>query len=202
MATPHKTLITATSRSGTTFTTCVLKGLGLSATHESVYPLNGKAGKWPDQDHIEVSWGGPLHMPWPEDLFVIHLIRRPMDVITSLHGGLIRTNKRTNYSRVWERVAKPEQEYNDIDYAAWHYLTWHDKIVERRDAWARLDSDHFYSLIGHFPKRRIRRAQDGCQGRRNQARSPDTRPVLQIHDLRPEFAGRVSALTDLYGYRQ
>ena len=86
----NKYAILATTRCGTTWTHQTLYHYGISTTHEKIYVPKHRVMDpmpWPDKLHVDVSWGGPYHLPFDSDVFIIHQVRHPLRAIASLMKG-------------------------------------------------------------------------------------------------------------------
>jgi hypothetical protein len=80
-------VVTGCPRSGTKYTTEVLRSLGFKAGHEQCFtPIkHAIAGS---MNEIEASWMAAPFLPTlPRDIFVVHQVRNPLMVVRSLLAG-------------------------------------------------------------------------------------------------------------------
>lgn len=90
VAKQRRILVTGTGRSGTVYTSRVLRALGLDATHESIYGPRTKHPEWPAERQAEVSWMAvPFLGHLPPGTLVVHQVRDPIEVARSFLGRVM-----------------------------------------------------------------------------------------------------------------
>jgi hypothetical protein len=79
------TIITGTGRCGTSYVQKALGHLGVLASHETVFTIDGPSHRNAETFEVEVGFlaGAHLGEPWLEGVRVVHLVRQPQRVIRS-----------------------------------------------------------------------------------------------------------------------
>jgi hypothetical protein len=136
-------LVTGAGRSGTWWLTYALRACGVSATHEIHYSTRRHGqGDWT----CELSWLTAPYSP-PEDAYVVHLVRHPLDQIRSraawgsfeaqppLRG---RYDPRPKGRWAIEKCPAIAEGCTPIERAAIHWVRWNE-MVQRADEVLRIE---------------------------------------------------------------
>jgi len=135
-----KYLVTGTGRCGTGTLSIFLTHAGYPCGHESIFRWGGRPS------HIEgvaeSSWMAAPYLDDErlEDTTIIHLVRDPIKVVSSIvHIGLFTSENVAGYAHFIYLNLPELKEYSVLDKAVYFYTKWNEMIEPRADVFFRLE---------------------------------------------------------------